>query len=153
MPGSPCFSKKELLEQASTLYSRIQKLSRRIKHKRMKRQRGSLTPAFENTLSSSRPQHQVFEDGSHTSPTNWWAALGGFGFWKPAMPHDTEREAPPGVNLPGGFCNLTLPLRHQYATDSAALIARANKIIAAAEAAAPCNPFKKAWGLQRDGDL
>ena len=25
----------------------------------------------------------IYGDGSHTSPTVWWAALGGFGIWVP----------------------------------------------------------------------
>ena len=79
------------------------------------------------------------------------------------MPNDTEQFYYGAVigqkgssarsELAGWIFNLTLPYRHQYATDSAALIAKANKIIAAAEAPAPCRPFKKAWRLQRDGDL
>ena len=105
----------------------------------------------------------MFGDESHASPTNWRAALGGFGFWKLGMPNDTEQSyygaaigqkgSSTRSELAGGIFNLTLPYRHQYATDSVALIAKANKIIAVAEALAPCNPFKKAWGLQRDGDL
>ena len=58
---------------------------------------------------------------------------------------------------------LALPIRSNYATDSASMLGKANKLI---EAAANhevngidegskrfINPFRKAWGLQTDGDL
>ena len=63
---------------------------------------------------------------------------------------------------------LALPYRTMYATDSASMLAKAKKLIAAArhfgekndgagrapsEGKQVCNPFKKPWGVQRDGDL
>ena len=40
----------------------------------------------------------IYGDGSLTSPTKWWAALGGFGVWipdwnEPGQDHDHKKEA------------------------------------------------------------
>ena len=32
----------------------------------------------------------MYGDGSYTSPTVWWAALGGFGIWMASWPNQTE---------------------------------------------------------------
>ena len=34
----------------------------------------------------------VFGDGSHTSPTKWWAAIGGYGLWIPKWGNDTDDD-------------------------------------------------------------
>ena len=34
----------------------------------------------------------IYGDGSYTSPTVWWAALGGFGIWVPNW--DTDEAGP-----------------------------------------------------------
>ena len=35
----------------------------------------------------------IYGDGSYTSPTIWWAALGGFGVWMPEWISPNEAEA------------------------------------------------------------
>ena len=37
----------------------------------------------------------IYGDGSFTSPTVWWAALGGFGIWVPNWNQDQLQVAPP----------------------------------------------------------
>ena len=34
----------------------------------------------------------VYGDGSHTSPTKWWAAIGGFGVWIPKWGNGTDDD-------------------------------------------------------------
>ena len=58
---------------------------------------------------------------------------------------------------------MTLPFKILYATDSAALIQKAQQVIAKAkemcekypdiDIAISKNPFKRPWGLQTDGDV
>ena len=134
----------------------------------------------------------IYGDGSHTSPTNWWAALGGFGIWIPPGQQHQRQHQPEAIRQ--GPCEeshfgaalgqtgsstrqelmawlrvLALPIRSFYATDSAALLRKATRLIDAVRAvekedqAYPSckkeaavrgrNPFGKPWGLQKDGDL
>ncbi len=41
----------------------------------------------------------IYGDGSYTSPTVWWAALGGFGVWMPEWisPNQATCIEPPGT--------------------------------------------------------
>lgn len=40
-----------------------------------------------------------------------------------------------------------------YATDSASMLAKAKNMLIAASLNQPLNPFRRAWGLQTNGDL
>ena len=117
----------------------------------------------------------VYGDGSHTTPTKWWAALGGYGVWVPKWPGNEPCEK----NIAGGaigqagsstrqeitawIMSLTLPIRSMYATDSASMLSKAKRMLTAIglrehlqadEKKLPQrNPFRRPWGLQRDGDL
>ena len=124
----------------------------------------------------------VFGDGSLTNPTRWWAALGGYGIWIPAWNVQGEdrperREATyhgPAIGQTGSSTRqeltawitvLTMPIRSRYATDSKSMMDKALQLIEAArkmeeqharhmnKARRPKNPFRKAWGVQVDGDL
>ena len=45
----------------------------------------------------------TYGDGSHTTPTKWWAALGGYGVWVPKWNRNAEViEAREGRNYSGG---------------------------------------------------
>ena len=122
----------------------------------------------------------VFGDGSQTTPETWWAALGGHGAWIPrwdrreeAMPHRGEEDMyGPTIGQTGSSTRhelmawitvLAKPIRSMYATDSAAMMDKAKQLLAKAEERQHsisrgrrykegC-PFKKPWGLQKDGDL
>ena len=119
--------------------------------------------------------HDAYGDGSHTTPTKWWCALGGSGVWFPK----TLDNQPDGTSLYGGAVGqtgsstrqelagfimaLTEPIRVNYATDSAAMLSKATTIINAVAAnearlkdgidIGSRNPFGRNWGLQRDGEL
>ena len=45
-------------------------------------------------MSGYPPDHwvNIYGDGSYTSPTLWWAALGGYGIWMPKWPQDDQCE-------------------------------------------------------------
>ena len=92
----------------------------------------------------------IFGDGSYTSPTVWWAALGGFGIWVPdwndGTEHSKERETASyhgaalgqtgtstGQELTAWIRVLAIPCRSMYATDSASMLSKAMKLITAAE--------------------
>jgi len=122
----------------------------------------------------------VYGDGSLTNPTCWWAALGGFGTWMPKRNFEegqgtTQEEKSTyggAVGQTGSSTRMELlawltvlaePIRSIYATDSAAMMGKAIKLIEAAKAYENrrCthsprnekNPIGKPWGLQADGDL
>ena len=122
----------------------------------------------------------VYGDGSYTTPTKAWAALGGCGAWFPDWnkegedkPHRRERDlAYPAIGqnssstrqeLAMWLLILTEPVRTMYATDSASMLNKAKQLLAAAKRIAEeeeqgkhvrkDNPYKRPWGLQRDGDL
>ena len=110
----------------------------------------------------------------------WWAALGGYGVWIPPW-HDGQNRVEerseasyygPAIGQTGTSTRqelaawirvLALPYRSMYATDSASMLGKAKKLLAATkkhhEAAKlgmklhQGNPFGKPWGLQTDGDL
>ena len=77
--------------------------------------------------------------------------------------HSGKRERLPGKNSPHGGGELAIPRRSLYATDSASMMSKALKLIAAVEKLMEekkkgivklrRNPFGKAWGVQVDGDL
>ena len=119
--------------------------------------------------------YDVFGDGSFTTPRNWIIALGGFGLWIPRWPGALKQVTQHGsikglkasstrLELAGWITSLTLPFKNNYATDNAAVVGKATKMLEAAKkvenlAAATgtlpiySNPFKRAWGSQVDGDL
>ena len=128
------------------------------------------------------PKHLVpiFGDGSHTTPTKWRAAFGGYGVWVPSWNRNVEViEAREEKNDSGGAIGqtgsstrqelivwilvLSLPIRGMYATDRASMLAKAKKLIEAAKAKEDLeahgkksqtrNPFRKPLGLQEDGEL
>ena len=91
----------------------------------------------------------VFGDGRFTSPTTWWAATGGYGVWLPGwnlagQNQPARNEATyfgPGLGqtststrqeLAAWLCVLALPIRSNYATDSASMFSKVNKLIEAA---------------------
>ena len=122
----------------------------------------------------------AYGDGSQTTPTNWWAALGGFGAWIPNWnlpgqdePHRSEIDIyGPTIGQTGTSTRhelmawivvLAKPVRTMFTTDSAAMLCKAKQLLKKAaqreEALrrgkpirAGC-PFKKPWRLQTDGDL
>ena len=82
--------------------------------------------------------YHIFGDGSWTAPEKWWASLGGYGLWIPQQPVCEKIHTIAGgavgqdgsstrQELTGWIAALTLPFRICYATDSAALIAKAKK--------------------------
>ena len=92
----------------------------------------------------------VYGDGSLTDPTNWWAALGGYGIWIPAWnqaggvePHNEETAFHgPAIGQMGSSTRqelvawiqvLTMPFRSRYATDSKSMMDKALKLIDAAK--------------------
>ena len=122
----------------------------------------------------------MFGDGSQTTPQNYWAALGGSGLWVPDWNAAGENEeqrreqnlAIPAIGqmgsstrqeLAGWLLALSLPIRSMYATDSASMLGKAEALILAATRMKKgqvegkkvdwSRPFKKPWGLQKDGDL
>ena len=122
----------------------------------------------------------VFGDGSLTNPTKWWAAIGGFGVWLPEWnlpgqsnparmeaayhgPGLGQTSTPTRQELAAWLRTLAIPIRSHYATDSASMLCKANRLIEAAAKHEQSgidentkrfkNPFRKAWGLQTDGDL
>ena len=89
---------------------------------------------------------EIYGDGSVTDPTCWWAALGGFGSWMPKW--NREEGQDPSQNEASAFgaavgqtgsstrtelmawlSVLALPIRSNYATDSAAMLGTAVKLI------------------------
>ena len=123
---------------------------------------------------------QAYGDGSMTTPTNWWAGLGGFGAWIPnwnlpgqEKEHRKEQDlhgptlGQTGTStrheLMAWIAILAEPVRVMYATDSAAMLTKAKQLLSKAKqreearasgkpVKAGC-PFKKPWRLQTDGDL
>ena len=92
----------------------------------------------------------IYGDGSYTSPTVWWAALGGFGIWVPGWnkgeEHSEDRETTSyhgaAIGQTGTSTRqeqtawvrvLAIPCRSMYATDSASMLSKALKLIKAAE--------------------
>ena len=63
----------------------------------------SLTPG----KTGSPPRHwvNIYGDGSYTTPTLWWAALGGYGIWMPKwpQPNHSERHDPTGQEQPANL--------------------------------------------------
>ena len=123
---------------------------------------------------------QVYGDGSLTTPTHWWAALGGYGAWIPNWnlpgqdePHRTEQNlCGPTIGQTGTSTRhelmawiavLAKPIRTMYATDSVAMLIKTKQLMSKVEQreearrkVKPVNagcPFKKPWKLQTDGDL
>jgi len=100
------------------------------------------------TLNQFQPDGQgfydVFGDGSYTTPRNWIAALGGFGLWIPRWPGTLKQTFQFGaikglkasstrMELAGWITSLTLPFKNNYATDNAAVVGKATKMLAAAK--------------------
>ena len=102
----------------------------------------------------------IYGDGSYTSPTVWWAALGGFGIWVPKWQPEQQHEGmdyipelaatedgadgtgqqelgqtrtPTGQELTAWLRVLAIPCRNIYATDSASMMSKALRLIKAAE--------------------
>ena len=86
--------------------------------------------------------YDVYGDGSWTAPEKWWASLGGFGLWIPQHPDGGQSHTVAGgavgqdgsstkQEIAGWIAALTLPFKICYATDSAALIAKTNKLLQA----------------------
>ena len=123
-------------------------------------------------------QVRIYGDGSVTSPTKWWAALGGYGVWMPAW--NIHNESNPQRNetyyhgpaigqtltstrfeLMAWVRVLAIPIRSCYATDSASMLGKPIKLIKAVEdletqirdgkKASKTKTFKKAWGCRRMG--
>ena len=84
---------------------------------------------------------QVYGDGSYTTPTKWWAAMGGYGVWMPnwnkkdeTIEERNERSCQGPANGQTGSSTrqelmalirvLALPYRTMYATDSASMLAK-----------------------------
>ena len=95
-------------------------------------------------------QVRIYGDGSVTSPTKWWAALGGYGVWMPAWNEnnqsDPKREeasyhgqaigqtlTSTRLELMAWVRVLAMPIRSCYATDSASMMGKAMKLIKAVE--------------------
>ena len=118
----------------------------------------------------------IYGDGSQTTPTKWWAALGGYGAWIPRgdVKDETKGERAtkdvmgPTIGQTGSSTRqelmawisiLAMPIRSMYATDSAAmldkaksLLAEAQKVEEAKETGKKVNqkcPFNKPWGCRR----
>ena len=125
-------------------------------------------------------QVRIYGDGSVTSPTKWWAALGGYGVWMPAW--NIHNESNPQRNettyhgpaigktltstrleLMAWIRVLAIPIRGCYATDSASMLGKAIKLIKAVEdletqirdgkKVSKTNPFKKAWAAKGWGPV
>ena len=109
---------------------------------------------------------QVYGDGSYTTPTKWWVAMGGYGVWIPnwnkqgeAKQERTETSYHGPANGQTGSSTrqelmawirvLALPYRSMYATDSASMLAKARKLIEAARKFEEGN--KEEGGAQRQG--
>lgn len=95
-------------------------------------------------------QVRIYGDGSVTSPTKWWAALGGYGVWMPAWNENNQRNpkreeasyhgqaigqtlTSTRLELIAWVRVLALPIRSCYATDSASMMGKAIKLIKAVE--------------------
>ena len=93
---------------------------------------------------------QVYGDGSLTTPTNWWVALGGFGARIPNWnlpgqdePHRIEQDrCGPTIGHTGTSTRhelmawiavLAKPIRTMYATDSVAMLIKAKQLMNNAE--------------------
>ena len=86
---------------------------------------------------------ETYGDGSVTDPTCWWAALGGFGTWMPRWAQEEETSAfgaaigqtgsSTRTELMAWLSVLTLSIRSNYATDSAAMLGKAVRLIAAVQ--------------------
>ena len=119
---------------------------------------------------------QVYGDGSYTTPTKLWAALGGFGAWLPDWNHNAETiEAREEKNHSGAalaqtgsstrqeltawILVLAMSMRTMYATDSASMLAKPKMLLKAAKLreeieaqgkkAPSRNPFRKPWASKR----
>ena len=122
----------------------------------------------------------VYGDGSFTTPEKWWAAIGGMGVWMPDWNREGERdprrnetnEAAPSIGQIGSSTRMELvawvlvlckPNRSEYTTDSKSMMDKAIQLIKQAEKVEEkqrrgekvnmIKPFKKPWGLHKDGDL
>ena len=117
---------------------------------------------------------EVFGDGSNTTPTKWWAAMGGLGVWikdwnlegedrqERKEQHIAERALGQTSNstrqeLTAWIVTLSRPIRSHYATDSESMKGKANHLIAVAmdieekerngcKVHNKANPYKKVWG-------
>ena len=93
---------------------------------------------------------QTYGDGSYTTPTKWWAALGGYGVWIPDWNKQGEAKQErsesnyygPAIGQTGSSTRqelmawirvLALPYWTMYATGSASMLAKARELIAAAK--------------------
>ena len=103
---------------------------------------------------------QVYGSGSYTTPTKWWAALGGYGVWVPDWNRNAETiEAREEKNHSGAALGqtgrstrqeltawiliLSMPMRSIYATGSASMLTKANKLSIAAKDDPQKNLLKK----------
>ena len=110
----------------------------------------------------------------------WWASLGGSGLWIPdwnvqgedkqerrerslAIPAMGQFGSSTRQELAGWILALSIPVNSMYATDSASMLGKAEALLNVArkmkedEAKGKkvnwSKPFKKPWGLHKDGDL
>ena len=115
----------------------------------------------------------VYGDGSLTTPTKWWVALGGYGVWVPDWNRNAEilkdrmeqnlygqaigqTGRSTRQELTARILVLSMPIRSMYATDSASMLSKAKVLLAAAKKKLEAegqgnmthmrNPFKKPWG-------
>ena len=122
----------------------------------------------------------IYGDGSLTDPTCWWAALGGFGTWMPNWNHEGhhipiqnetsffgaavgQTGSSTRTELMAWLSLLAMPFRSNYATDSAAMLGKALRLIdavqkqedlpAGSSRSKTKNPFGKPWAVQTEGDL
>ena len=134
------------------------------------------TEEIEATMHANNQEEKVniFGDGRHTTPTKWWAALGGWGVWIPRWPGSEPRElshfggaigqagSSTRQEITAWMFSLSQPIASMYATDSASTLSKAKEMLKAAcireewdgkEETPQRNPFRRPWGLQKDGGL